>query len=638
MADWRLSRLLIAGIVTMGVAAVPAVARADSGSSPSTSSQTTPADASSAPDEATASAIAAAYGHQVEVSSLDDASSTTFMEPNGLTMEELSTTPVRVQQPDGSWKTTDLTLQQNADGSISPAVSPVDVTLGGAGSHTVATLNVGSGSVSYGWSGQLPAPTLSGSTATYADVAPGVNLVANVTTSGVETSVVFESAEAASARAVDLAVTASGLTATKDSSGVVSYADSSGSVVAQTPTPQAWDSELGGDLVGPGAGPVAGVPSALTTAAGNVLSATPARGAVTSATGVMTDQLQVPTSLLNDPSTTYPLVLDPGVICDDCSTGAHGYVENDGYNEINSSFDNGYVHVGTFDGGTTITRGLYTFTQGEIHGQNIISANLNLMDEYSYSCTREPVTVYYSAAISSGSNWSNATIGSQSDGATGGAFADGYDSACPAGPVGFPVTNIVAAFAASSSADMYFQLRTNEADDFYWKKFSGTASLDVYWASTPTWPAGRSVTPCWAQCSGWIDTYSTQPDLTGAATTGDKEHLDYTFEVYNSNSSWGVGSLADSLSVDDVADGALASTGQGSGGAWGTHALASGVHYYVYRVRACDQSVPSICGAWSSDANGWVEFEVDTGSPAVPAASVGGVSGSNPAPTVDFDT
>lgn len=543
---------------------------------------------------------------------------TTFVNADGTVTQDLSSTPVRVKQADGSWSATDLTLRQNSDGSIGPAVSPVDVSLGGAGSRTVATLAVGSGSVSYGWSSALPTPSLSGSTATYAGVRPGVDLVVTVTTSGVETSVVFHSAAAASTGPVDLAVTASGLTASQSASGVVSYADSSGTAVAQTPTPQAWDAELGGDLLGPGAGPVATVSSAMTTSSGQVLAPAASSGTVTSATGVMTDQLQVPSTLLNDSSTVYPLVLDPGVDCTTCGEGVHGYVENDGDTEMDSSFDNGYVHVGTFDGGVTVTRGLYAFSQGSTHGQHLISAQLNLTNVYSWSCTARTVTVWNSDPVTTGSTWANSGIGSLSDTPAG--FAYGYSSSCPAKSVGFPVSNIVSGdMASSTTSAFYFQLRTNESDSTYWKKFSPTATLAVNYATYPGWPAGRSVTPCWAQCSGWIDTWSRQPALTGATTTADGENLNYTFEVYTSNSSWALGSLAASLSVNGVKNGALATT---TSSVWGTQTLSSGVHYYLYRVRACDASITSVCGAWSSDAHGWVEFEVDTGTPAAPSVVV----------------
>jgi hypothetical protein len=444
------------------------------------------ADAQSAVDATDAVMIAQRYGHEVEISSLDAEYSTVFAEPDGTWRQALSATPVRVERA-GAWVPVDLTLAQDADGAIGPKASAAVVSLGSAGSTTVATLAVGSGSMSYGWPAPLPAPTLDGASATYPDVLPGVSLVVTVSALGVETSVVFADRQAAvSAGAVRLPLSVSGLTARLDSAAGLDYVDASGLVVAQTPRPQAWDMRMGGTVLGPGDGPSGAGPSQITTGAGAVLSpaGTTTAGTVVQATGALSDSLQVPAALLDDPSTTYPLVLDPGFHLTG-GEGLDGYIESDGDTEIDSSFDSGRVHVGTFDGGSTITRGLYQFSQGPSHGATIFSASLTLNNDYSYSCTASGMTVYKAAAFSSSVSWPGPTITSTN--AVSQSFAHGYSSSCAAADVTFDVTGIVADAANDSGATNYtFELRaSSETSSTGWKKFGAIAGFSVYFDRAP---------------------------------------------------------------------------------------------------------------------------------------------------------
>jgi hypothetical protein len=589
--------LMTSGLVISGGLLATAVAAPD---------VTEPAlvDAQSAPDDATAQAIAQAFGHPVVVDGDTTQSELTTAQPDGSMQLALSSAPARVEE-DGGWVDVDTTLVAAADGSIAPIASAADVTLGGAGSRVVARLALDEGSVSYGWPTALPAPRLAGSTATYAEVQPGVDLRVDVTATGVETSLVYKSRQAAAAPDVKVPLTVHGLSASLDDSGAVSYTDSAGDVAASTPAPQAWDSRGGGMPDAPGDGPVEDVPNTVKTAAGAALSTDPSATTTTQATGALTDQLQVPTSLLNDPATVYPLVVDPGLDCTNCGEGHHGYTEMNDPSEIDSSWDGGQVHVGTFDGGATRTRGLYQFAQGSSHGATIVKATLNLTEVDSWNTTPHAVTVYKSGVFNASSQWPDPGVLTSSNAVTA-SFAYGHEVSHSAG---FNVTGIVTDFANDPTASSYnFQLRASETDSAAWKEFAAGATVVVNYDRAPGTPYGRSVSGCSFQCTSPEMIRDSTPSLTGNTTDPDGDDLRYDFEVWAGRST---------SPTTRTAYGSVSGVASGHTATWTTNqTLPEGD--YEYRVRAYDGL---LYGPWSS---GWIIFTVDTAIPAPPVLSPSG--------------
>src|SRR5947208_1568306 len=82
--------------------------------------------------------------------------------------------------------------------TVAPAVTTTGLTLSGGGGGPLATMRANGRSLSLTAPMTLPAPTLSGSTATYANVLSGVDLVVTVDQQGGFSSVlVVHSAQAA---------------------------------------------------------------------------------------------------------------------------------------------------------------------------------------------------------------------------------------------------------------------------------------------------------------------------------------------------------------------------------------------------------------------------------------------------------
>ncbi|MFE2070463.1 hypothetical protein ACFXDH_50285 [Streptomyces sp. NPDC059467] len=106
---------------------------------------------------------------------------------------------MRAKQTDGSWAQPDATLEERSDGTVGPKASVAKISFSGGGSGAdLVKLSLDGRSLTVGWPGMLPKPTLDGDSAVYADVLPGVDLRMTATTEGYREVLVVTSASAAS--------------------------------------------------------------------------------------------------------------------------------------------------------------------------------------------------------------------------------------------------------------------------------------------------------------------------------------------------------------------------------------------------------------------------------------------------------
>ena len=134
-----------------------------------------------------------------------------------------------MKSKDGSWRDASSRLLAAGDGSWSTEATPVGITVGGAGGRLFRFAS-GSGSVELSWPAALPAPAVEGSSATYAEVMPGVDLVVRAQVSGVGTYLVVKNAEAAkspSLSSISFGLKVDGATATAKDGGLA-FATSTG--------------------------------------------------------------------------------------------------------------------------------------------------------------------------------------------------------------------------------------------------------------------------------------------------------------------------------------------------------------------------------------------------------------------------
>ena len=108
---------------------------------------------------------------------------------------------MRFQDEAGDWQRIDTTLAKQADGTVEPKAVPDGVELAGAVKDApeqpaeVASMS-GEGeqarSVALAWGGQLASPSLKGSTATYPNAWPGIDLTVKASRDGFEQSFVLK--------------------------------------------------------------------------------------------------------------------------------------------------------------------------------------------------------------------------------------------------------------------------------------------------------------------------------------------------------------------------------------------------------------------------------------------------------------
>ena len=239
-----------------------------------------------AADEPTALAEAQSSAQPVEALSDRTEFAQTFVNPDGSFTDNVSATQQRVQLSDGTWADIDTTLQAQSDGTLAPAASPTRSALSGGGGAPVVTVwqddSWGGGTLAVTWpAGALPAPTVSGDTATYPGVVPGVDLQVTASDQGADLALVVNSAQAAAnLTTFSLGLSAPGFTLSAGSAGNVMATDSLGGDAFDVSAPRVWDSAAGGSgSSGPGPSVLQAPASA--SLSGGTLTVTPDQGMLT---------------------------------------------------------------------------------------------------------------------------------------------------------------------------------------------------------------------------------------------------------------------------------------------------------------------------------------------------------------------
>ena len=523
----------------------------------------------SAPDRYSAVVAATSQGSRVEILSEHTDSQRVWANPDGSFTVDAYAGPEFVEQSNGSWQDVNTQLVTSADGkSVEPVTAAADITLANgavdpagpvtatvatvvvpgdsasltSGAASVATATAAAGapaaesvsgpavSVSVGWNGDLPKPTLSDNMATYANVAPGQDLRIAAKPRGLEAFVDLTTKPAvipAAGLTVTLPLSTKGLTASSDGQGGYLLKDAAGQVVSDAPEAMVWDASvdpLSGDPVHKVSLPT----TVTTTSTGYALSVT------------------VPASFLNDPAVQWPVTVDP---TETIYASADTYVEK-GYNTSNyGTVDD--LKVGTYDGGTHVGRSFLAFPMTtsvahSISGTNVTKAYLHLYEWWSSSCTKTAMNV---KALSSGFSESSSTWNVQPTIASTvyGTITDAMGASatsCPDGKLGgntgFSVTPLVAGWAAGTITNYGMALTASETDSLSWKRFYSSEHsyagarpyLTVTYTNPPSTPGTPTVTPL---VSGV--TNSSTPQLAATVTDPDvgtdKTPVWGRFQIYN---------------------------------------------------------------------------------------------------------
>jgi Concanavalin A-like lectin/glucanases superfamily len=511
-----------------------------------------------------AQAQAVASGQPVTATALTTPASTTTANPDGSFSFSETDEPVRAWR-NGAWENLDPTLHANPDGTISPAVTTTGLVLSGGGSSPLAVMSADARRLSLSWPGTLPAPTLSGATATYASVLPGVDLIITAGEQGGFSDVlVVHSATAAANPALaslKLGLAASGLTVTSDSSGdLTAAAGPSTPALFTAQAPRMWDSatpsataaSTTGSSGGTTAADGSGQPAS-SSAAGPGTAAHTADVPVTVSGKAIT--LTPPASALTGASTVYPVYIDPTWY--PAGSAISAWTEVDSAWPTQSYWDESdNLQVGLCDfPGCNATFKARSFIRMAMPSlptnAQVNAAYLYMTDHWAPSCTPAAAQLWTTGGISSSTTWNNQP--SWQSEVQQKYFAYGYSSSCPwqAEDVTWDVGSVMQKDVANGASSQTFGVRAaSESDDSQWKQFrhgTGNTTLTIKYNDPPGKPTGRGTNPGGAcQYSASDGPVIGNNDVTLSATVGDPDTdaLTTRFVVLNSDGSTAYDSAA----------------------------------------------------------------------------------------------
>ncbi|MDK9495228.1 DNRLRE domain-containing protein [Streptomyces katrae] len=536
--------------------------------------------------------LAKESGKEVEVTAEATSYTTTWAQPSGTFKLQVSSLATRAKVGN-QWKPIDTTLERVEGGFAPKAVngrvvfsagSNQQPAGGGSGERAsrgisrvvlarpaalkadgpnpawseLVRLTTGGHDLIVAWPGPLPEPVISGPRALYENVRPGIDLVMTAQDGGYTHVLVVKDKKAATdplLGQLNYRLSSPDLTFHMDeTSRAVSAKDSKGEEVAGSPTPYMWDS-AGKVAVTEGEPQAKPAPEAkdhptlalsgLNGAEGNHAKVA---GATLSAENVLT--VTPNSQLLNDADTVYPVFIDPSF---------KGHTQNwvTFYKtEGNSSFWNGQnynsgsgtpeARVGyeSTSGGTS--RAAFIFDFGTlIHGAQIRSANLRLLQTYSWGCDPRAFDVYHTPLITSSSTWNNTNNGTfWGNRIAGATTGHGYNSSCPDDWVAIDIKSKVEEGARGAWQNLTLGLRSpNESDPSYWKKFyaSGESAplIVVEYNRVPDTPvlANMSTSPGGGCVTGqpYTKIGKTDVDFRAKGTDGDGNLRRLSFRIWSAD-------------------------------------------------------------------------------------------------------
>ncbi len=347
--------------------------------------------------EQTASEEAKRTGRRVEVTSKTTETDRTFANPNGSFTLETSAVPVRARTPSG-WVPVDATLERRSDGTVAPRAAVVDMAFSGGGEGPFARIRNGGGALELTWPSALPEPVLDGSTATYREVLPDVDLVVTASPQSFSEVLVVRTAEAAAnpkLRRITFGLRSRGVSVKTTPDGGLTAVDRHGIQMFTVPPASMWDSAAGSGGAAGAEGSRVGGPHEGDRVA-------PMRLEVDSRSlTVVPDE-----TLLTGSGTRFPLYIDP--VFSAAKNTWRMFNErypNTSYVEWSGTEGLGYI-TDSYDGWHR-KRLVFEFKTSSVNGAQIRSATFKAYSTHSYNCTQTSVQVYRVSGMSGTTTWNN---------------------------------------------------------------------------------------------------------------------------------------------------------------------------------------------------------------------------------------
>ena len=525
-ARGAISTLLTAALAFTGIA----TAHADAVSAP-VARQTGPvaakAPAGAAPAaharlqaQVSARARARATGKPVTVDTMTTATSLTRANSDGSFTTVTSTRPTRMRSRTGAWVNLDATLRKGPDGRIvtTAAQSALELSPGGTGPLISLTDDSGH-AISLSLPFTLPAPVLSGATATYRNITPGLDLTVTAQTDGGfgEVLTARTAAAARAASSITFSTGLKGLTLKQDAAGNLTAADSrTGAVVLSAPVPAVWDSATHGH--------------ANADAPETAIAATPGPAGP----GRHSDVAKLPTSLtasgitldsgaarLGNGTPALPEFIDPTWSLPTATGGEMNFTEVQAgcpsYNNYDSSSTaKEGLGVGNVETGTSCPGAYRSFYQDSLGGvgsnDQITHSVINISEVYSSQSgcgISEPIYLYSTSGIPDPSSWSSqpGKVNNINN------YTVATDGSCGVNSYAFDITGEMQALASGNNTTLTWGLYGNESTANTLVRFNSNPTITTTYDIRPNTPTATAASPTPVTATG-----ATQP--CGGSATG----------------------------------------------------------------------------------------------------------------------
>lgn len=486
-------------------APAPARAAALTGGTAATALPSTSQKPVLSPDQI-ASATAHARGAKVLIDADTTATEQTYANPDGSYTRLSTILPTRARVH-GVWAPVDATLVVNPDGTLSPKAVNGSVTFSRGGTMPLVSETDSAGHrVDLGFPVPLPAPVVSGASATYPGVYPGVDLVVTASTDGgfSEVLVVKDASAAANPalRHVHLSLNAPGLTVASDAQGALTVTDPhTGGMVFGASAPSSWDSTTGSP-----AGR-AGAPEFLTAsdASGPGRTAHVSRLGLRASAGGL--DLSVAPSALTGADLRYPVFVDPSLSPTPNTQAwdfvAQNYPNQPYWNGANSNPDhNGHyvARVGYDDWTSSPNYDTWSYFQignlTALQGTDITDAQLQLSTPYyngapEASSPNSVYTIYAqdTGGIGTGTDYNSVpSWGSPTDSAS-----IGGSNQAPNITITDMVKQTVSQGWAAQTLAVYVGSRTT-TDDLTYRYLNPNPTIAITYWHYPTQPTNPTIT------------------------------------------------------------------------------------------------------------------------------------------------
>lgn len=460
-------------------------------------------------------------GRNVEVGSLRSESGDVYATPDGNLEAREYLRPVRTRV-DGRWTPIDTELARTTQGTVAPGATTVGLEFSAGGDAPLVRMEKAGRELSLSWPDKLPAPVLDGSTATYQNVLPDVDLRMGAQEDGFTQLLVVKSAEAAASEKLAelrLKLSAYGMDVRENAQGGLEAVDQGAkNAVFEAPRPVMWDSS-------PGAAPAEDTTTRSATPKPSTLKSASAKSATSSATSraaALADEpaagaqdepaagesaklapvaVDVPAGdkelvltpdadMLKGKDTVYPVFIDPQWYSPRASawTMVSKYWASSPQYKFNGEDNAGLGYCGWYYCKPYDTKRLfYRIPVSKFAGKTILEAEFVVRNVWSASCSARTVELWRTKDISSSTTWNTQTAsGFWIDKLKTDSFAYGYEG-CSAKDAEFDVKSAVQSAANAKSSTMTFGMQAASETDIYgWKRFSDKAYLRVKYNRPPT--------------------------------------------------------------------------------------------------------------------------------------------------------